>query len=236
MTNTLYTYFLFFLFWSAKGEKQRRKIRVFVLRVLDLLEVCWTNDCAATAAEKPPWVGSGGSARLSPLSLLHFLAFPPSRSENCRTNKVYRLQSTPGESVESTITSNFSTFISRFAFPDETRDVCEKSLASSDNITSFLREYYANIHILTKINWRKHRKIYFKTLVILTFSHHDPSVRNKNDTKDNTWNVSKRENLIKMRRDTPARNFMRYANRNRVRTVRILDEAIRDEGSRSLLY
>lgn len=33
-----------------------------------------------------------------------------------------------------------------------------------------------------------------------------------------------------MRRDTPARNFMRYANRNRVRTVRILDEAIRDEG------
>lgn len=111
-----------FFFRSAKGEKQRRKIRVFALRVLDLLEVCWTNDCVATAAEKPPWVGSGGPTRLSPLSLLHFLAFPLSRSEDCRTNKVYGLQSTPGESVESTIISNFSTFISRFSFLDETRD------------------------------------------------------------------------------------------------------------------
>ncbi|CAL1680437.1 unnamed protein product [Lasius platythorax] len=62
--------------------------------------------------------GSGGSVRLSPPSLLRFLAFSLSpESEGCRTKKVYGLQSTPGESVESTIILNFSTFISRFAFP-----------------------------------------------------------------------------------------------------------------------
>lgn len=108
---------------SEGGEK---KIRVFArrsLEVLDLLAVCSTNDCAATTAEKLSVRFAYHRRRRRRrryvfLIPLRFWA----EIEGCRTKKVYGLQSTPGESVESTIVPNFLAFVSHFAFLDETCD------------------------------------------------------------------------------------------------------------------
>ena len=83
--------------WTRKRENkgERKSVCSVAGSVLDLLAVCWTNDCAATAMEKLGWKRLDSTI---PTVSLSFSRFPPPRDRprGCRTKKVYGLQSAAG--------------------------------------------------------------------------------------------------------------------------------------------